>query len=239
MGRHWGVCAFLASWACSPSPNDGPGDDGNGATASEDGGTEEDDLGTDGGDGTDGSTQGTGSTGDSDPNPYNTCGTLDPDTGVMRPSADEYTAVCGSQTSRSACVSVPSCHSEYLQEHWCMWEGWISVAWDGEACVFGEVGGRCIAQSAGDGCDFDAGYDCGGSERRALVQDTDGSMAVVLGQWCFDIQADLVPCEFGPEGNLVSGPPECACVCHEDLRRTGAPTRVGARSGHRAAEHEG
>ena len=154
------------------------------------------------------------STGDTSTNshgPYDTCGVADPTTGVVPPPADEYFETCESQPNRDSCVSIPTCEASGSY-YWCTWERWVPVVWDGQGCIFGESESSCIGQIAHEaGCG--GGVNCGEPDRpHQIVYGPQGTILIGSAQWCDSSFEEVVPCEF-EMGQLVSGPPECNCIC--------------------------
>jgi hypothetical protein len=144
------------------------------------------------------------SSGDSDEGPADSDGP---------PTAADFAELCTEQLDRDACEAVPS---ESYANHGlhinCVWWVETPVALEADACVFGPATARCQATTSGDlGCGVPT-VGCGVPEIGWSRMDGD---QVIIGRAsvCYLDSGTGSGCEVSSEGLVLSGAPECACLC--------------------------
>jgi len=132
-----------------------------------------------------------------------------PDPEDMIPTLEEFTAQCLAAETQEECAAIPSVDETNDQNAmWCGWETWTPVALgEGDVCEFGTPVSACgIGTASESGCPSEfAGCDNGEAAARngadGLEVTPDGSCTNPE-LWCVFT-----------DGEVVSGPPECACIC--------------------------
>lgn len=114
---------------------------------------------------------------------------------------------CAAKTTRSECEAVGG-QSNNGSASWCYWEAWVPVTLaDGKCTLGAPVDGTCQVTGGGsEGCA--SGNDCAGGrigqwrEGAGGIEVSNAELCLPPENWC-----EVV------DGVVMSGPPECACVC--------------------------
>ena len=123
------------------------------------------------------------------------------------PTLEDYEVLCGEQLDKAACLAVPA--TLEAEPIWCSWLFSVPVELDERTCTFGEPTGVCIvSRCPGVGC---AGHHECGFDLPSATVDGKGAVLHTNVKGCFETPGE--PCSFGPDSELVGGPPECACFC--------------------------
>lgn len=111
--------------------------------------------------------------------------------------------VCDMQQDEESCNGIPPQDNDDGPVASCYWHRSFAVTLVDGACEFGELSEGCRSQAMGDSSCPAVGPVCGGEQ--VSVRFWDGEM--VLGM------CRASDCVFDDNGELVDGPPECACLC--------------------------
>lgn len=149
--------------------------------------------------GTGGDSESTGSTGGSG--------------GLCREAPAEIEQTCTSQTDRVGCNAAELDATMGR----CLWIPWFPTRVMDGMCSFGDPRGQCaFVRCQEEGC---AQLSPCGPEGfgGAFITGQDGVVSVGFADWCLGPPAPAQPCLFDFEGELIEGPPECACLCSADF----------------------
>lgn len=125
------------------------------------------------------------------------------------PTAADFAELCTEQLDRATCEAVPNEHYPGVVSD-CVWSVEVEVVLEADACVFGPATASCRVSTSGDlGCAVPT-LACGELENGWSRMDGD---QVIIGRasTCYVDSGD--DCEVSSEGLVVSGAPECACLC--------------------------
>ena len=113
--------------------------------------------------------------------------------------------VCPEQTSREDCEAVPQDGNDH-----CYWESWVPVEIIDASCVFSEpTEGACRHESMpGEFCG--TRVDCIGTVGRSRDGNS-GTTELSAQDVCVAVSGEH--CMLGSDGAVVTGVPECACLC--------------------------
>ena len=127
------------------------------------------------------------------------------DGGEAGESEDEelpFYAVCAMQQDEESCRSIPTEDNDGAYTT-CYWAQSFTVALVDGVCEFGEPSGACRSQSVGDlGCGTMSPV-CGGESVGVRFEEGEMTLGGCYGS----------DCVFDGSGELIDGPPECACLC--------------------------
>ena len=114
---------------------------------------------------------------------------------------------CAAHGTRETCEAVVPADVEGLAR-WCYWKQWVPVSLVDGVCELGVPGpGQCVvAGESTEGCA--AGHECAAG-RLVSWQKTDSGVELAGVDAC---SAGLYDCQVA-DGEVVSGPAECLCMC--------------------------
>lgn len=122
---------------------------------------------------------------------------------------------CASETDLLSCISWE------LPGGGCVWIPYFPVRLVDDMCMFGEPQGQCAfvpCSEAGCATLSPCGPEGFGG---AFIVGEDDVVSVGFANWCLAPPEPGQPCIFDFEGQLIEGPPECACLCDPVFSGTG------------------
>jgi hypothetical protein len=127
------------------------------------------------------------------------------------PTPMDYEELCIEQLDRDTCEAIPT--EQYASQGVvsnCVWSVEAPVMLEADACMFGPATASCRVSTSGDlGCPVPT-LACGVVENGWSRMDGD---QVIIGRASTCYVDSGEDCEVSSEGLVLSGVPECACLC--------------------------
>jgi hypothetical protein len=129
--------------------------------------------------------------------------------GLCIDGSDEPDGVCAGLSDRARCNAAqvdPAVGG-------CLWIPWFPVRLVDGVCTFGDPRGTCeFIPCSEEGCATLSPCNSEGFGGAFLI-DGEGKVTLGFADWCLAPPAPAQACIFDGQGQLLEGPPECACLC--------------------------